>query len=155
MVSTPSSAGADDADQQSHEQGRHTHGADLLDAAADAAEDDKHSQQDEDEAVDHGLALVGHEGVAQNTPAAVQGGRCRKARAEQIAYIEHHILDAVAAQRAVEEQDENADRMPIQPIQLNFLLRALYAATAPLPVLRPMASSPTMTMKPQQTAKMR
>ena len=40
--------------------------------------------------------------------------------------------------------------MPIQPIHLNFLEMAWYAATAPLPVLRPMASSPTITMKPQQ-----
>ena len=54
-------AGTDDADQQSHEQGGHTHGADLLDAAAHAAENDEHGQRHEDQAIDNGLGGVGDE----------------------------------------------------------------------------------------------
>ena len=49
----------------------------------------------------------------------------------------------------------NAEATPSQPTHLNFLLSAWYAAIAPLPVLRPMASSPSMTMKPHRTARMR
>ena len=41
-------------------------------------------------------------------------------RAEQVAYIEHHILNAVAAQSAVEEQDEERgqDAKPAHPFEL-------------------------------------
>jgi len=46
---------------------------------------------------------------------------------------------------------KNADAIPIQPIHLNFLETILYASTAPLPVLRPMASSLIITMKPVVT----
>lgn len=78
-----------------------------------------------------------------------------KPRAEQVAYIEHHILNAVAAQSAVEEQDEERgqDAHPAHPAEL--LAKGLICATAALACLTTMASSPTMTMKPQQTAKMR
>ena len=127
-VHTVQRAGADDADQQSHEQGRHTHGADLLDAAADAAENDKHSQHHEDQAIDNGLGGAGHES-AEHRVAQRGAGRVRrrggdgtgaKARAEQVAYIEHHILNAVAAQSAVEEQDEERgqDAHPAHPAEL-------------------------------------
>ena len=54
-------AGADDADQQHHEQGRHTDAAELLDAAADAAHNDEHGQRHEDQTVDDALALAGQE----------------------------------------------------------------------------------------------
>ena len=110
-------AGADDADEQDDEQCGHTHGADLLDAAADAAHNDEHGQQNEDQTVDHGLKLVAHE-LAEHIGAAHAAGA--EACAEQVAHVQHDVLDAVAAQCAVEEQDQEGgqDAQPAQPLEL-------------------------------------
>ena len=122
-------AGADDADEQDDEQSGHTHGADLLDTAADAAHDDDHGQQDEDQAVDHGLHLVAHEGAEHTGTVQAVGA---EAGTEQVAHIQHHILDAVAAQGAVEEQDQEGrqNAQPAQPLELlgQDLIRAHGAA---------------------------
>ena len=110
-------AGADDADQQGHEQGGHAHGADLLDTAADAAQHDEHGQGHEDQAVDDGLAGAGDEGAEH----LGTGGRSgAEGGAEQVAHVQDGVLDAVAAQRAVEEQNEEGgqDAHPAHPPEL-------------------------------------
>jgi len=110
-------AGADDADQQCHEQAGHTNGADLLDTAADAAHNDDHGQGHEDQTVDNGLSRVAHE-VAEDLGTTEAVGA--EAGVEQIAHVQDGVLDAVAAQRAVEEQDEERgqDTQPAHPAEL-------------------------------------
>ena len=119
--------GADDADQQRDKQCGHTHGADLLDTAAHAAEDYEHGQRHEDQAIDNSLGGVGDQsrpGLGANGSAigcrSLSKYICTKTGLEQVAHIENDILDAVAAQRAVEEQNEKCgcDTHPAHPFEL-------------------------------------
>ena len=120
-------AGADDADQQHHEQRGHTHGADLLNTAADTADDDDHGDGHEDQTVDDSLGGI-PEKCAEHLSAYGSAvgvsdrshGVGAEARAEQVAHVQHDVLDAVAAQRAVEEQDEERgqDAHPAHPLEL-------------------------------------
>ena len=120
-------AGADDADEQHDEQSGHTHGADLLDTAADAAHDDEHGQSHEDQTVEDRLVGVCHEGTEHlGTERGAVGRRLLRQRVgteggvEQIADVQNRVLDAVAAQRTVEEQDEERgqDAQPADPLEL-------------------------------------
>ena len=111
------SQGAHDADNQQDEQSGHTHGADLLDAAADAAHDDEQGDEHENQAVDHGLKLVGQD-AAEHVAAAQTAGA--EAGADEVAEVHGDVLDAVAAQSAVEGQDQEGgqDAQPAQPLEL-------------------------------------
>ena len=131
-------AGADNADQQHHEQRGHAHGTNLLDTAADAAHDDEHGQRHKDETVDNGLSGVAHKGVeylcAQRSAVGrshLRKGGGAEAGAEQIAHVHHHVLDAVAAQCAVEEQNKERgqDAQPAQPLEAlaQHMIRADHA----------------------------
>ena len=111
------SAGADDDDDEHEEQAGHTDGAELLDTAADAAHNNDHGQQHEDQTIDHGLKLVGQQ-VAEHIAAGQ--AVVAEAGAEDIAHIQDHVLDAVAAQSAVETQDQEGGQnaQPAQPLEL-------------------------------------
>ena len=110
-------AGADDADQQHHEQRGHADTAELLDAAADAAHDDEHRQDNEDQAVDDALALIQQEASEHITAGHAVGA---EAGVEQVAHVQHDVLDAVAAQCAVEahDQERGGDAQPADPLEL-------------------------------------
>ena len=110
-----------------YEQRRHTDGTDLLDTAADAAQHDEHGQHHEDQTVDDGLALVADEGIEHlgahgGTIGFSQCSRRMGAEtgAEQVAHVQNHVLDAVAAQCAVEEQNKECrgNPQPAQPLEL-------------------------------------
>ena len=109
-------AGPDDADHQQDEQGGHTHGTDLLNAVADAAHNDDQGDEHEDQTIDHGLALVGQQ-AAEHLCAAQAAGA--EAGVEEAAQVHGDILDAVAAQSAVERQDQEGcdDTQPAQPLE--------------------------------------
>ena len=117
--------GTDDADQQGHEQSGHTDGADLFDTAADAAKDDDHGQRHEDQTVDHAFSRIPYQGIEHagtGRGTLDRCGNCFRAEAcvKQVAHVQNHVLDAVAAQRAVEEQDEErgGDTQPAHPLKL-------------------------------------
>ena len=122
-------AGADDDDDQHEEQAGHTDGAELLDTAGHAAHNDDEGQQHEDEAVDHGLQLIGQH-VAE--PLAAGQAVVAEAGAEDVAHVQNHVLHAVAAQGAVEAQDQERsdDAQPAQPLEslAQDLVRADHAA---------------------------
>ena len=109
-------AGPDDADHQQDEQGGHTHGTDLLNAVADAAHDNDQGDEHKDQTIDHGLALVGQQ-AAEHLGAAQAAGA--EAGVEEAAQVHGDILDAVAAQSAVERQDQEGcdDTQPAQPLE--------------------------------------
>ena len=108
---------ADDADDQGHEQAGHTDGADLFDTAADTAHHDDHGDGHEDQAVDDALNRATHESAEYLAAGQTVGA---ETGTEQVAHIDHHVLDAVAAQCAVEEQNEEggSDAQPAHPAEL-------------------------------------
>ena len=122
-------AGADDDDDQHEEQAGHTDGAELLDTAGHAAHNDDEGQQHEDEAVDHGLQLIGQH-VAEHLAAGQ--AVVAEAGAEDVAHVQNHVLHAVAAQGAIEAQDQERsdDAQPAQPLEslAQDLVRADHAA---------------------------
>ena len=99
-------------------------------AAADAAHNDEHGQRHENKAVDNTLNGTAQE-VAENFAAGQAIGA--EAGTEQIADVQNGVLDAVAAQCAVEEQDEEGgqDAQPAHPLELlgQSLVRAHGAVT--------------------------
>ena len=109
--------GPDDGDHQQDEQHRHAHGADPLNAVADAAHDDEHGDGHEDHTVEGALPHVAHEGVEHLAAAHAVGA---EAAVEHVAQVQHQIFQAVAPQRAVEAEDEEGGGhpQPAYPFQL-------------------------------------
>ncbi|MPM43888.1 hypothetical protein SDC9_90565 [bioreactor metagenome] len=103
----------DDDDDQHHEQGGHTDIVEFLNAAGDTAAVDEVADNQEQQSVDHaapGIRQHGAEQVAAGNRFGLEG---------QIAQIQSHILDAVAAQHGIEAHDDERrkDRQPTDPFE--------------------------------------
>ena len=113
---TRQGAGADDADDEDEEQGRHPHGADPLDAAAYAAHDHQHGDEHEGQRKGDG-----HVGLAQQPLKHVGAAHSVSAKfgADEVAKVHHHIAQTVAAQSAVKAEDQrrSGNTQPAQPLE--------------------------------------
>ena len=113
---TRQGAGADDADDEDEEQGRHPYGADPLDAAAYAAHDHQHGDEHEGQCKGDG-----HVGLAQQPLKHVGAAHPIGAEfgADEVAEVHHHIAQTVAAQSAVKAEDQrrSGNTQPAQPLE--------------------------------------
>ena len=106
--------GADDDDHQHHKEGGHAHVVELLNAPGDAAPVDEvadnHEQKGEHDAA---------KGVGQHGAEQVRPGLDLRPGEGQVAQVQGHVLDAVAAQNRVEAQnDEGGEhRQPAHPLE--------------------------------------
>ena len=106
---------ADDDDDQHHEQSGHTDGVEALNAVLNATLDDQQTDAQEQNGEHHAAKLVGQHGSKQLT-AGFLGNTER-----QIAEVQGHVFQAVAAQNGVEAHDQEG-RQDAQPAQEAELL---------------------------------
>ena len=106
--------GTDDDDDQHHEQGGHAHVVELLNAAGDAAPVDEVADDHEQEG-EHDAA----EGVGQHGAEQVCAGLDLRPAEGQVAQVQGHVLNAVAAQNRIEAQDDEGGehRQPAHPLK--------------------------------------
>ncbi len=106
--------GTDDDDDQHHKQGGHAHVVELLNAPGDAAPVDEIAEDHEQEGEHDAAERIGQHGAEQVRP-----GFDLRTGESQVAQVQGHVLDAVAAQNRVEAQDDEGreHRQPAHPLE--------------------------------------
>ena len=108
--------GADDDNDQHDEQGGHTHLVELLDAAGHAAPVDEVADDQEQQGEGHTAEGIGQHGAEQ-----VGAGLDLRAGKGQVAQVQSHVLNAVAAQNRVEAHNDKGrkDCQPAYPFEFS------------------------------------